>query len=332
MADFKTQDTYIMTLNDIRQLIQSDIEATDQLILQRLASDVILINQIGHYIINNGGKRLRPLIVLLSARACQYKGDQHRVMAAVIEFIHTSTLLHDDVVDESDTRRGQKTANEVWGNAASVLVGDFLYSRSFEMMVEPGLMRIMQVMSEATNVIAEGEVLQLLNCHDADTDEARYMQVIHRKTAKLFEAAAQMGPVLSQQPELENAFALYGRHLGAAFQLIDDVLDYTASTEELGKSIGDDLAEGKPTLPLIYAMQHGEETQKQIVKRAIETEGIALLSEVTEIIKQTGAIEFTQHKAQQEADLAKQALAPIGDSDYKQALIALADMAVNRRH
>ncbi len=320
-----------MTLNEIRQLIQSDIQATDQLILQRLASDVVLINQIGHYIINNGGKRLRPLMVLLSAHACGYQGNQHLVMAAVIEFIHTSTLLHDDVVDESDTRRGQKTANEVWGNAASVLVGDFLYSRSFEMMVEPGLMRIMQVMSEATNVIAEGEVLQLLNCRDADTDEARYMEVIHRKTAKLFEAAAQMGPVLSQQPELETAFALYGRHLGAAFQLIDDVLDYTASEAELGKNIGDDLAEGKPTLPLIYAMQHGSPEQADIVRRAIETEGLALLNEVSEIIQQTGAIDFTQQKALHEAKLAKQALENIAPSSYKNALLALADLAVNRR-
>mgnify|MGYP005749697669 CR=1 FL=1 len=321
-----------MTLNEIRQLIQSDIQATDRLILDRLASDVLLINQIGHYIINNGGKRLRPLMVLLSARACGYQGDQHLTMAAVIEFIHTSTLLHDDVVDESDTRRGQKTANEVWGNAASVLVGDFLYSRSFEMMVEPGLMRIMQVMSEATNVIAEGEVLQLLNCRDADTDETRYMEVIHRKTAKLFEAAAQMGPVLTQQTELEAPLAKYGRHLGAAFQLIDDVLDYTSNAEELGKNIGDDLAEGKPTLPLIYAMQQGDAQQKDIIKRAIETEGLNLLNEVIDVIGQTGAIHFTQQRAQQEAELAKQALAPLADSDYKAALLALADLAVNRSH
>lgn len=321
-----------MTLNEIRQLIQSDIQATDRLILERLASDVLLINQIGHYIINNGGKRLRPLMVLLSSRACGYQGDQHLTMAAVIEFIHTSTLLHDDVVDESDTRRGQKTANEVWGNAASVLVGDFLYSRSFEMMVEPGLMRIMQVMSEATNVIAEGEVLQLLNCRDADTDEARYMEVIHRKTAKLFEAAAQMGPVLTQQTELEAPLAQYGRHLGAAFQLIDDVLDYTSNTEELGKNIGDDLAEGKPTLPLIYAMQQGDAQQKDIIKRAIETEGLDLLYEVIDVIEQTGAVEFTRQRAQQEAELAKQALAPLTDSDYKVALLALADLAVNRSH
>ncbi|UQB41866.1 octaprenyl diphosphate synthase [Thiomicrospira microaerophila] len=321
-----------MTLNEIRQLILPDIEATDQLILDRLSSDVVLINQIGHYIINNGGKRLRPLMVLLSARACGYQGQHHLIMAAVIEFIHTSTLLHDDVVDESDTRRGKQTANEVWGNAASVLVGDFLYSRSFEMMVEPGLMRIMQVMSEATNVIAEGEVLQLLNCHDANTDEQRYMEVIHRKTAKLFEAAAQMGPVLSQQTELEKPLADYGRHLGAAFQLIDDVLDYTASADELGKSIGDDLAEGKPTLPLIYAMQKGNAEQKQIVKRAIESEGILLLKEVTEIIQHTGAIDFTRQRAEYEVEKAKKALEPLTDSSYKSALTALADLAINRSH
>jgi len=319
-----------MTLDDIRQLIQTDISATDQLILNRLSSDVLLINQIGHYIINNGGKRLRPLMVLLSARACGYQGQDHLIMAAVIEFIHTSTLLHDDVVDESDTRRGKKTANEVWGNAASVLVGDFLYSRSFEMMVEPGLMRIMQVISQATNVIAEGEVLQLLNCRDANTDEQRYMEVIHRKTAKLFEAAAQLGPVLTLQPELEHPLADYGRHLGAAFQLIDDVLDYTADAEELGKGIGDDLAEGKPTLPLIYAIKYGDDTQKQLIIRAIETEGIALLQQVTDIIQQTGAIEFTRQRALQEAELAKQSLTPLEDSIYKEALIALADLAVNR--
>lgn len=319
-----------MTLDAIRQLIQSDIDATDQLILSRLSSDVVLINQIGHYIISNGGKRLRPLMVLLSARACGYQGSDHLIMAAVIEFIHTSTLLHDDVVDESDTRRGKKTANEVWGNAASVLVGDFLYSRSFEMMVEPGLMRIMQVMSQATNVIAEGEVLQLLNCRDANTDEQRYMEVIHRKTAKLFEAAAQLGAVLTQQPQLEQPLADYGRHLGAAFQLIDDVLDYTANAQELGKGIGDDLAEGKPTLPLIYAMKYGNDQQKLTIIRAIETEGIALLHEVTEIIHQTGAIDFTRKRAQQEAELAKEALKPLANSNYKTALMSLADLAVDR--
>ncbi|VAW48655.1 Octaprenyl diphosphate synthase [hydrothermal vent metagenome] len=321
-----------MTLSEIRALIQDDIQAVDQLILKRLTSDVVLINQIGHYIINSGGKRLRPLLVLLSARACGYQGTEHRLMAAAIEFIHTSTLLHDDVVDESDTRRGNKTANEVWGNAASVLVGDFLYSRSFEMMVEPGNLKIMQVMSETTNVIAEGEVLQLLNCHDADTTKERYMEVIHRKTAKLFEAATQMGPILANTPELEEAFIAYGQHLGAAFQLIDDVLDYTASKAELGKNIGDDLAEGKPTLPLIYSLEHGSEAEKSIIRRAIESEGIALLNEVTEIINHSGAIDYTKNIAQTEAHLAKKALEPLMDSHLKTALCALADLSVNRSH
>lgn len=321
-----------MTLSEIRALIKEDIHAVDQLILDRLSSDVVLINQIGHYIINSGGKRLRPLLVLLSARACGYTGTNHQLMAAVIEFIHTSTLLHDDVVDESDTRRGNKTANEVWGNAASVLVGDFLYSRSFEMMVEPGELKIMQVMSEATNVIAEGEVLQLLNCHDADTTKERYMEVIHRKTAKLFEAATQMGPILANKPELEDAFIAYGKHLGAAFQLIDDALDYTANEEELGKNIGDDLAEGKPTLPLIYVLENGNDNEKAIIRRAIETEGIKLLDEVTAIIKASGAIAYTQEIAQKEAELAKSALDVLESSDLKTALCSLADLAVNRSH
>ncbi|MDX1347135.1 MAG: octaprenyl diphosphate synthase [Thiomicrorhabdus chilensis] len=321
-----------MNLSEIRELIQDDIQATDSLILQRLSSDVVLINQIGHYIINNGGKRLRPLLTLLSARACGYQGSDHQLMAAVIEFIHTSTLLHDDVVDESDTRRGNKTANEVWGNAASVLVGDFLYSRSFEMMVEPGILRIMQVMSEATNVIAEGEVLQLLNCHDADTTEARYMEVIHRKTAKLFEAATQMGPILADKPELEDAFILYGRHIGAAFQLIDDALDYMADEAELGKNIGDDLAEGKPTLPLIYVLENGQEEEQSVVRRAIENEGIALLDEVTRIIQKSGAIDYTTSLARQEAQKAKRALEALEETPIKEALLALADLAVNRNH
>lgn len=321
-----------MTLSDIRTLILEDIQATDALILSKLSSDVVLINQIGHYIINSGGKRIRPLLVLLTAKACGYQGKDHLLMAAVIEFIHTSTLLHDDVVDESDTRRGNKTANEVWGNAASVLVGDFLYSRSFEMMVEPGIFKIMQVMSQATNVIAEGEVLQLLNCHDADTTTERYMEVIHRKTAKLFEAATQMGPVLSNRPNLEAAFINYGRHLGAAFQLIDDALDYTANAEELGKNIGDDLAEGKPTLPLIYVLENGSAADKDIIRRAIETEGIALLDEVSQIIERSGAIEHTKKIAQQEAEKAKLALKDLEASPYKEALLALADLAVNRSH
>ncbi len=321
-----------MTLSDIRALIADQISATDELILQKLSSDVVLINQIGHYIINSGGKRLRPLLVLLCSKACGYQGKDNLTMAAVIEFIHTSTLLHDDVVDESTTRRGNKTANEVWGNAASVLVGDFLYSRSFEMMVEPNNMRIMKIMSETTNVIAEGEVLQLLNCHDADTTAERYMEVIHRKTAKLFEAATLLGPILANKPELEQSFATYGLHLGAAFQLIDDALDYMANEEELGKNVGDDLAEGKPTLPLIYILDHGTTAEKNTIRRAIETEGIALLDEVTHIVKNSGAIEHTISVAKIEAEKAKQALHSLTDSDIKTALLSLADLAVNRTH
>lgn len=321
-----------MTLSEIRQLIEEDIKATDQLILDRLSSDVVLINQIGHYIINSGGKRLRPLLVLLCAKTLGYQGKHHLTIAAVIEFIHTSTLLHDDVVDDSDTRRGNKTANEVWGNAASILVGDFLYSRSFEMMVEPNNMQIMQILSAATNVIAEGEVLQLLNCHDADTTAERYMEVIHRKTAKLFEAATQLGAVLAERPDLEDSFAAYGKHLGAAFQLIDDVLDYTADAEELGKNIGDDLAEGKPTLPLIYVLDNGTDKEKTIIRKAIETDGIKLLNEVSEIIKASGAIDYTYQTALAEAEKAKQALVSLEESDFKEALLSLADLAVNRKH
>lgn len=319
-----------MTLTDIQALISDDIAKTDRLILDKLSSDVVLINQIGHYIINSGGKRLRPLLVLLCARACDYRGEQHLTMAAVIEFIHTSTLLHDDVVDESTTRRGNKTANEVWGNAASVLVGDFLYSRSFEMMVEPGSMKIMEIMSETTNVIAEGEVLQLLNCHDADTTVERYLEVIHRKTAKLFEAAAMLGPVLAEKPELEAAFANYGKHLGAAFQLIDDALDYMADEAELGKNIGDDLAEGKPTLPLIYVLEQGTEQEKNVIRRAIETDGIDLLKEVTEIIQNSGAIDYTIQYAQREVEQAKQAISILEPSQFKTALERLAELAADR--
>lgn len=321
-----------MTLTDIQALISEEIKATDNLILNKLASDVVLINQIGQYIINSGGKRLRPLLVLICAKACGYQGKQHLTMAAVIEFIHTSTLLHDDVVDESSTRRGNKTANEVWGNAASVLVGDFLYSRAFEMMVEPNNMQIMQIMSATTNVIAEGEVLQLLNCHDANTTTERYMEVIHRKTAKLFEAASLLGPVLANKPELEESFASYGVHLGAAFQLVDDALDYMADEEALGKNIGDDLAEGKPTLPLIYVLENGSSSDKETIRRAIETEGIALLDEVTAIIKQSGAIDYTINIAQSEANKAKEALSNLEESDIKKALLSLADLAVNRSH
>ncbi len=319
-----------MTLDEIRALIKEDLDATDRLILDRLASDVVLINQIGHYIISSGGKRLRPLLVLLSARACGYEGIHHRTMAAVIEFIHTSTLLHDDVVDESDTRRGRDTANAVWGNAASVLVGDFLYSRSFEMMVEPGLMRIMEVMSEATNVIAAGEVMQLLNVRNADIDETAYLEVIYRKTAKLFEAAARMGAVLTGQPALEAPLAAYGRHLGAAFQLVDDALDYMGDPETLGKNVGDDLAEGKPTLPLIHILKNGSASERALVRRAIEQADVSLLDEITRLIQDSGALDYTLRAADNESRKAIDALTPLPDSPYKAALAAVSHMAAHR--
>lgn len=320
-----------MDIQSIYSLIQDDLNAVDQLIQQRLQSDVALINQLGYYIINSGGKRLRPAIAILSARACGYDGDKHINLATIIEFIHTATLLHDDVVDNSDMRRGQETANNLWGNEASVLVGDFLYTRSFEMMVEMDSMRLMQILSHTTNVIAEGEVLQLLNCHDADTTEARYLEVIHHKTAKLFEAAGQLGAVICKAPaEIEDAMARYAMHLGSAFQLVDDLLDYSQSSETIGKNIGDDLAEGKPTLPLIYAMQKGNEQQASVIRQAIENGERDRIDEIITIINETGAIDYTAHAATEEVAQAKAALDSLPDSDYKQALIGLAEFSISR--
>lgn len=320
-----------MDIQSIYSLIQDDLNAVDQLIQQRLQSDVALINQLGFYIINSGGKRLRPAIAILSARACGYEADKHINLATIIEFIHTATLLHDDVVDNSDMRRGQETANNLWGNEASVLVGDFLYTRSFEMMVEMDSMRLMQILSHTTNIIAEGEVLQLLNCHDADTTEARYLEVIHHKTAKLFEAAGQLGAVICQAPtEIEDAMARYAMHLGSAFQLVDDLLDYSQSSETIGKNIGDDLAEGKPTLPLIYAMQKGNEQQASVIRQAIENGQRERIDEIITIINETGAIDYTAHAAAQEVAQAKAALNILPDSDYKQALIGLAEFSISR--
>jgi len=294
---------------------------------------VVLINQISHYIINSGGKRLRPVLVLLAARALGYKGTHHIDLAAVIEFIHTATLLHDDVVDASDMRRGKQSANAVFGNEASVLVGDFLYSRAFQMMVDVGSMRVMEILSNATNTIAEGEVLQLLNCHDPETTEERYMDVIRYKTAKLFEAASQIGAVLAGRPaEEEAAMARYGMHLGTAFQLVDDVLDYSASSEQLGKNIGDDLAEGKPTLPLLYAMHHGTAEQAALIRHAIEHGGKENLKEITAAIESTGAIAYTSRSARVEADRALAELANFPDSPYKQALEVLAEFSVARAY
>jgi octaprenyl-diphosphate synthase len=307
--------------------------AVDAMIQERLQSDIVLINQIGHYIVNSGGKRLRPVIAVLAAKACGYQGDAHINLATIIEFIHTATLLHDDVVDSSDMRRGKETANNLWGNEASVLVGDFLYTRAFEMMVETGSMRVMEIMSHTTNIIAEGEVLQLMNCHDASTTEQSYLQVIHHKTAKLFEAAGQLGAVINQCPaDVEQAMANYAMHLGSAFQLVDDLLDYSQSSEDIGKNIGDDLAEGKPTLPLIYAMKHGNEQQAALIQTAIEQGERDKINEVIDIIEQTGAIAYTSQAARNEAEQAKSALNIIEDSEYKAALMSLADFAVERSY
>jgi octaprenyl-diphosphate synthase len=333
MQEVANNQRVSLDFHAIKALVGKDAAAVDLLILQRLSSDVALINELGRYIINSGGKRMRPLLVLLASRACGYQGRKHIELAAVIEFIHTATLLHDDVVDASDLRRGKQTANAIWGNEAAVLVGDFLYSRSFEMMVSVGSMRIMEILSTTTNVIAEGEVLQLLNCHDPDTSEELYRNVIRYKTAKLFEASAQLGAVLGGQPAaIENAMARYGMHLGTAFQLIDDALDYGSSSQDIGKNIGDDLAEGKPTLPLIHAMRHGTPRQVEAIRRAIEHGGLEHIETVLEAIESTQAIAYTSQSAQQEADLAIAALADLPASPYKEALYGLAEFSVNRNY
>ncbi len=323
-----------MDLKAIQALTQQDMDAVNELILARLQSDVALVNQVGYYIVNAGGKRIRPLIATLSARALGYQGMQHIEVAAIIEFIHTSTLLHDDVVDESDMRRGRDTANAAFGNAASVLVGDFLYSRSFQMMAKLNNSKVIDILSDATNVIAEGEVLQLMNCNDADTDEARYMDVIYYKTAKLFEAATQLAAVIANQPpEIEQAMIDYGVHLGAAFQLIDDVMDYTADAQEMGKNVGDDLAEGKPTLPLIHAMMNGTAEDASLIRDAIEKmNGMDNLEQILAILDRNGSLNYCFDKAQQEAELAVQSLDLLPESDYKQALISLAYIAANRNN
>ncbi|CAH9019827.1 Octaprenyl diphosphate synthase [Candidatus Nitrosacidococcus sp. I8] len=309
------------------------MQSVNGMIQQKLHSEVVLINQLGHYIINSGGKRLRPIVVLLSAHAFNYKGINHIDIATIIEFIHTATLLHDDVVDSSQLRRGQKTANNIWGSEASVLVGDFLYSRAFEMMVSVGSMRVMEILAHTTNTIAEGEVMQLLNCHDPDTTEERYLNVIRSKTAKLFEAAAQLGAVLCNASDIEEkAMAAYGMHLGTAFQLTDDVLDYGASSEDLGKNIGDDLAEGKPTLPLIYAMRHGSELESKIIFNAIKEGGLGNLNQVIKAIQVTGAIDYTAEAAHRESQKAIQALEYIPHSLYRESLSDLAQFAVSRAY
>lgn len=315
----------------IRDMVAEEIEAVDRRILEELSSDVVLINQIGHYIVNSGGKRLRPILLLLAARALGYQGEHHITLAAVMEFIHTATLLHDDVVDESSLRRGRDTVNAVWGNAASVLVGDYLYSRSFEMMVSVQRMRVMEIMCKTTTAIAEGEVLQLLNINNSETTEAKYLEVISRKTAILFSAAGQLGAVLCDgMPAVESALAAYGLHLGLAFQLIDDALDYMADPAELGKNLGDDLAEGKPTLPLIYALMHSDEGAAAILRNAIENGERNAFREVFAIVESTHAIAYTARRAREEAENAIAALAILPGSPAKEALVKLATFSVER--
>jgi octaprenyl-diphosphate synthase len=322
-----------MDIQTIRAPVEDDFQAVNALILKSLRSDVALINEIGRHIVNSGGKRLRPVLLLLVSRALGYQGSDQLTLAAVIEFIHTATLLHDDVVDESAARRGLDTANEVWGNAASVLVGDFLYSRAFQMMVNTGSMRVMEILSDTTNVIAEGEVLQLLSCHDPETSEARYFEVICRKTAKLFEAAAWLGAVLAKADDVaEKAVKGYGMQMGIAFQLVDDALDYSADADSLGKNIGDDLAEGKPTLPLIYAYRQGTPEQQTLIRQAIEQGGLEDLSAIRQAIESTGSIEYTMRAAQQAAEKAKNLLEVLPDSPSKVALQALADFSVARHY
>jgi octaprenyl-diphosphate synthase len=313
------------------QPIANDMDAVNSVIRKQLYSDVPLVNQIAEYIISAGGKRIRPQLVLLIANAYGYRGVQHHVLAAVIEFIHTATLLHDDVVDESAMRRGRQTANALFGNAASVLVGDFVYSRAFQMMVSLNSMRVMQILADATNVIAEGEVLQLLNMHDPDVTEQRYLQVIRSKTAKLFEAASQLGALIAGAPDKEiEAAGEFGRSLGTAFQLIDDVLDYTGNAAEIGKNVGDDLREGKPTLPLIYLMQHGSASERELVRTCIENGDESHFHAILDALKSSGAFEYTRCEAAKAAQQAVASIAYLPHSQSKDSLLQLCELAVAR--
>jgi octaprenyl-diphosphate synthase len=308
------------------------MQAVDGVIRTSLHSDVILIRQIAEYIISAGGKRIRPMLTLLAARACSYAGPHLHTLAAMVECIHTSTLLHDDVVDESDLRRGRETANAMFGNAASVLVGDFLYTRAFQMMVAPHNMRILEVMAEATNIIAEGEVLQLMNIGNTDISEADYLRVIEYKTAKLFEAACRVGALISgADAQRETALADYGRHLGTAFQIVDDVLDYSGDADTIGKSLGDDLAEGKPTLPLIYTMRQGSESQADCVRQALANASRDHFQQVLAAVQSCGALEYAHQEAVKAAQRAITAIAPLPESDAKRALRELAELSVDRQ-
>ena len=333
MSEAAVNSSRSFTLEDLKRLTDSDMLRVNQVITDNLASEVVLINQLSQHIILSGGKRLRPMLVILAARACRYQGETDALLAAVVEFIHTATLLHDDVVDDSDMRRGQQTASTIWGNEAAVLVGDYLYSRAFQMMVRAQSMAIMDLLANTTNTIAQGEVLQLLNIRDPDTSETRYEEVIYAKTACLFEAAARIGALLGEAGDAtENALRDYGRHLGVAFQLIDDALDYSADSDTLGKNVGDDLAEGKPTLPLIRAMATGNDAQRNLIRAAIESGKADNFDEINHAILDTGALQYTIDQAHSEAALAKQSIAGLSDGDYKQALLFLADYAVERRY
>ncbi|MGH1536873.1 MAG: polyprenyl synthetase family protein [Gammaproteobacteria bacterium] len=321
-----------MDFKSVQGLVAEDMEGVNSAIRQYLHSDVALISQMANYIINSGGKRLRPIMAILCARACGYAGNKHSLVAAIIEFIHTATLLHDDVVDESNLRRGHETANAIWGNESSVLVGDFVFSRSFEMMVDVGEMRVMEILARASNTIAEGEVMQLLNCNDPDTTEERYMMVIQSKTAKLFEAACQLGAVLAgESSEVEQACAAYGTHIGTAFQLKDDLLDYQASPEEMGKNLGDDLAEGKPTLPLIYALKNSSGEASEMLRNAIINGGKQNMQEILKVIESSNAIVYTEEAANQQANIARQQIELLPYNKYRDALLELADFAITRK-
>ena len=324
-----------MSIEAVQTLAKDDFAAVNQKILSALHSDVVLINQVGQYIVSSGGKRIRPLITLLAARAAGYQGEGHITAAALIEFIHTATLLHDDVVDHSDMRRGRETANELWGNEAAVLVGDFIYTRSFQMMVSLNSMDIMNILSDATNIIAEGEVMQLMNIGDPDTTEENYMNVIYSKTAKLFEASGATAGILTREAggeDFAEALATYGMYLGTAFQLVDDILDYSASSEEMGKNTGDDLAEGKPTLPLIYAMRAGTAEEAELIKDALVNADISKLASILEVVERTKSLDYTHNVAVKQAELAIEALSPLPESPYKEALKTLANYAVIRKH
>ncbi len=324
-------NAYIDDVSASSKLMEAELQQVDAIITQRLASQVVLVNQIAGYITGAGGKRVRPLLVLLFSNALGFRGPERFELAATVEFIHTATLLHDDVVDESELRRGKKTTNALFGNAASILVGDFVYSRAFQMMVSVNRMRVLQVLSDATNVIAEGEVLQLMNMHDPDIQVSDYLKVIRFKTAKLFEASARLGAVLAEAPpEIEEACANYGRSLGTAFQLIDDLLDYEGITTELGKNVGDDLREGKPTLPLLLAMERGSASERQLIREAILKGEVARLPEVIEVVRRTGSIDATRDAAREQIELAQQSLDGLRPSVYRDALIKLCQRSLDR--